>query len=44
MAERIKAVGYTRFSSSNQREESISAQKRYIATFAQDNNMEVIDW
>ena len=44
MAEKIKAVGYTRFSSSNQREESISAQKRNIATFAQDNNMEVIDW
>lgn len=44
MAEKIKAVGYARFSSSNQREESISAQKRYIATFAEDNNMEIIDW
>ncbi len=44
MAEKIKAVGYTRFSSSNQREESISAQKRYIATFAEDNGFEIIDW
>ncbi len=44
MAEKIKAVGYARFSSSNQREESISAQKRFIATFAEDNGFEIIDW
>lgn len=42
--ERLKVVGYTRFSSSNQREESITAQKRFISMYADNNNMEVIEW
>lgn len=41
---RIKAVGYARFSSVHQREESISAQKRFIATYAETNNIEIVDW
>lgn len=44
MLEKIKAVGYARFSSSNQREESITAQKRYISMYADNNNMEIINW
>jgi len=44
MSEKIKVVGYARFSSSMQREESITAQKRYIGMFANRNNMEVIEW
>lgn len=44
MEETIKAVGYARFSSSMQREESITAQKRYMMMYAKRNNMEVIDW
>lgn len=43
MEETIKAVGYT-ISSSMQREESITAQKRYMMMYAKRNNMEVIDW
>lgn len=43
MEETIKAVGYARFSSSMQREESITAQKIYDDV-CQRNNMEVIDW
>ena len=41
---RIKAVGYARFSSTNQREESIFAQKRYIQTYAYAHNIEIVDW
>lgn len=44
MNEKIKVVGYARFSSSMQREESITAQKRYMMMYAKRNNMEVIDW
>lgn len=41
---RIRAVGYARFSSVHQREESISAQKRFIATYAETNNIDIVDW
>lgn len=44
MSEKRKAVGYARYSSSNQREESISAQKRYILMYANQCNYEIIDW
>lgn len=44
MADQMKVVGYTRFSSDNQREESISAQKRFIQMYAKNNNMEIIGW
>lgn len=43
MNETIKVVGYARFSSSMQREESITAQKRYMMMYAKRKNMEVID-
>lgn len=36
-----KAVGYCRFSSDHQREESIEAQQRIILEYAERNNMEV---
>lgn len=38
----MKAVGYVRFSSSNQREESITAQKRIISLYAKDNDIELL--
>lgn len=38
---KIKAVGYCRFSSDMQREESIDAQKRFISVFATQNNYEI---
>ncbi|MCI8555048.1 MAG: recombinase family protein [Clostridia bacterium] len=38
------AVGYCRYSSDNQREESIEAQKRAILKYAQDNNISIIKW
>lgn len=44
MVEKIKVVGYARFSSSNQREESITAQKRFISMYADNNKMEIVDW
>ena len=37
-------VGYCRYSSSNQREESISAQKRFILGYAQSNGLNVETW
>lgn len=37
-------VGYCRYSSSNQREESISAQKRFILGYAQSNSLTVDKW
>lgn len=39
---KIPAVGYCRFSSDLQREESIEAQKRFISLFASQNNYEVL--
>lgn len=44
MTEKIKVVAYARFSSSNQREESITAQNRFIRMYADNHNMEVIGW
>lgn len=41
---KIKAVGYCRYSSANQREESITAQKRFIGIFAQNFGYEITDW
>lgn len=41
---KIKAVGYCRFSSDMQREESIEAQKRFISMFASQNNYEIINF
>jgi len=43
-APKIKAVGYCRFSSDMQREESIDAQKRFISVFASQNNYEIINF
>lgn len=39
---KIPAVGYCRFSSDLQREESIEAQKRFISLFASQNNYEIL--
>lgn len=44
MLDKMKVVGYTRFSSDNQREESITAQKRFINMYADNNQLEIIDW
>lgn len=44
MLEKIKVVGYARFSSFNQRDESITAQNRFIAMYADNHNMEVVNW
>ena len=44
MTNKVKVVGYCRFSSSNQREESITAQKRFISMYADNHNMEIVDW
>lgn len=40
--QKIRAVGYCRFSSDMQREESIDAQKRFISIYAAQNNYEII--
>lgn len=40
----IYAVGYCRFSSDNQREESIDAQKRAIKKYAEDNDIIISKW
>ncbi len=41
---RIPAVGYCRFSSDHQREESIDAQIRLISAFAEKNGYDVLDF
>jgi len=41
---RVPAVGYCRFSSDHQREESIDAQQRIIADFAEKNHYEIVEW
>lgn len=38
------AVGYCRFSSNGQREESIDAQKRAIQKYADENNLIISNW
>ena len=40
--EKIKAVGYARYSSDLQRSETIAAQKRMILFYAQQNNYEIL--
>ena len=40
----IPAVGYCRFSSDMQREESIEAQQRFICEYAERNGYKIIDW
>ena len=40
----LKAVGYCRFSSDKQREESIEAQQEAILNFAKSQNYEIIRW
>lgn len=40
----FKAVGYCRFSSDKQREESIEAQQEAILRFARANNYEIVKW
>ena len=40
----IPAVGYCRFSSDMQREESIEAQQRFISEYAERNGYKIIDW
>ncbi len=40
----FKAVGYCRFSSDKQREESIEAQQEAIIKFAKNSNYEIIGW
>lgn len=42
MAEDKKAVAYARFSSDNQRDESIDAQLRAIYSFADENDIEIL--
>ena len=42
--QKIKAVGYCRFSSDNQRDESIEAQQKIIIEYAEKNNYEIIGW
>lgn len=41
---KIKACGYCRFSSTNQREESIEAQQRLIREYSEKNGYEIIEW
>lgn len=41
---RVKAVGYCRFSSDMQREESIDAQMRYITGYAAQYNYEIVEF
>ena len=41
---RVPAVGYCRFSSDHQREESIDAQQRIISDFAEKNHFEILEW
>lgn len=43
-SKKIKAVGYCRFSSDMQREESIEAQEKLISMFAAQNNYEIVDY
>ncbi len=38
----VRAVAYTRFSSDNQREESIDAQLRAISEYAKRNNIVIV--
>lgn len=40
----FKAVGYCRFSSDKQREESIEAQQEAIAKFAKEKHYEIVKW
>ena len=40
----FKAVGYCRFSSDKQREESIEAQQEAILRFAKAGNYEIVKW
>lgn len=42
MDNRLKAVAYARFSSDNQRDESIDAQISAIENYAKINNIEII--
>ncbi len=42
--EKIPAVGYCRFSSDQQKETSIEAQKRFINDFAIINGYKIVDW
>lgn len=44
MGKIFKAVGYCRFSSDKQREESIEAQQEAILRFARASNYEVVKW
>lgn len=44
MEKTIKAVGYCRFSSDKQREESIEAQQEAILRFAKAGNYEIVRW
>ena len=39
-----EVVGYCRYSSNNQREESISAQKRFIMGYAQNCGLNIAEW
>ena len=39
----IKAAAYARFSSDNQRDESIDAQLRAIRKYAEDNGIEIVE-
>ena len=41
---KIKAVGYCRFSSDHQKELSIEAQQRAIEKYAESNGYDIIDW
>lgn len=44
MGKVFKAVGYCRFSSDKQREESIEAQQEAISRFAKAENYEIVKW
>ena len=44
MGKIYKAVGYCRFSSDKQREESIEAQQDAILRFARAENYEIVKW
>ncbi len=41
---KIKAVGYCRFSSDHQKELSIEAQQRAIQKYADNNGYEIVEW
>ena len=41
---KIKAVGYCRFSSDHQKELSIEAQQRAIQNYADNNGYEIVEW